>query len=247
MPRSATVSVGTPGRTLPMSPITIASHRNASGCAGGYVVSAPPPTSSWPSITILIPTGGLPVPRAQRADVGDHVRLGVGGPAAEDRAVALVGHERRRAPQRLVAGGHDVVVRVQQHRRRALGRRDLAGDHRRGVRQLERAEVLHARVAQQLDGQLVRVEDRLARLGVAGRRDRGDRHQPRQVGLQPGHQLRHGFGDRPVGPGRGCEARLLPTDGSARSSPAARVSRGSPAAGDLDSPARVAPWSPPDE
>jgi hypothetical protein len=35
MPRSATVSVGTPGRTLPMSPITIASHRNASGCAGG--------------------------------------------------------------------------------------------------------------------------------------------------------------------------------------------------------------------
>ena len=60
IPRSATVSVGVPGRTLPMSPITIASALKRAGLDGGYVVSAPPPTSSWPSITTLTPTGGRP-------------------------------------------------------------------------------------------------------------------------------------------------------------------------------------------
>ncbi len=65
MPRSAIVSVGTPGRMLPMSPITIASAAKSSGCDGGYVVNALP-ISSWPSITTLIPTGGLP-PHARSA------------------------------------------------------------------------------------------------------------------------------------------------------------------------------------
>jgi hypothetical protein len=59
MPRSATVSVGTPGRKLPMSPITIASAANSSGRDGGKALNALP-TSSMPSITILIPTGGFP-------------------------------------------------------------------------------------------------------------------------------------------------------------------------------------------
>src|SRR6476469_7529035 len=59
MPRRATVSVGTPGLKLPMSPITIASAANRSGCCGGNVLKELP-TSSWPSITILIPTGGFP-------------------------------------------------------------------------------------------------------------------------------------------------------------------------------------------
>ena len=59
IPRSATVSVGTPGRKLPMSPITIASASNSSGRDGGKVLNALP-TSSIPSITILIPTGGRP-------------------------------------------------------------------------------------------------------------------------------------------------------------------------------------------
>ena len=35
IPRSATVNVGSPGRKLPMSPITIASAANSSGCDGG--------------------------------------------------------------------------------------------------------------------------------------------------------------------------------------------------------------------
>ena len=43
------------------------------------------------------------LPGPQRADVGDDVRLRVGGAAAEDRAVALGRRERRRVPQRLVA------------------------------------------------------------------------------------------------------------------------------------------------
>ncbi len=42
-----------------MSAISIASERNSSGCVWGYVLSALP-TSSWPSITSLIPTGGRP-------------------------------------------------------------------------------------------------------------------------------------------------------------------------------------------
>ena len=42
-----------------MSPITIASAANSSGREGGNVLKALP-ISSWPSITILIPTGGFP-------------------------------------------------------------------------------------------------------------------------------------------------------------------------------------------
>jgi DNA-binding IscR family transcriptional regulator len=42
IPRSATVSVGTPGRKLPMSPITMASAAKRSGRDGGYVLTRPP-------------------------------------------------------------------------------------------------------------------------------------------------------------------------------------------------------------
>ena len=42
-----------------MSAINIASAANSSGRDGGKVLKALP-VSSWPSITILIPTGGLP-------------------------------------------------------------------------------------------------------------------------------------------------------------------------------------------
>ena len=42
-----------------MSPITMASAAKSCGRVGGYVENALP-ISSWPSITSLIPTGGLP-------------------------------------------------------------------------------------------------------------------------------------------------------------------------------------------
>ena len=45
IPRRPMVSVGTPGRMLPMSPTTIASAANSSGCVGGYVVNALPVSS----------------------------------------------------------------------------------------------------------------------------------------------------------------------------------------------------------
>ncbi len=48
-----------------MSPITIASEAKSSGREGGKVVNALP-ISSMPSITTLIPTGGLP-PHARSA------------------------------------------------------------------------------------------------------------------------------------------------------------------------------------
>ena len=45
MPRKATVSVGTPGLKLPMSPITIASASKRSGREGGNVEKALPTSS----------------------------------------------------------------------------------------------------------------------------------------------------------------------------------------------------------
>ena len=164
-----------------MSPITIASAANSSGCDGGKVLNALP-TSSWPSITTLIPTGGLPVPGAQRADVHEDVRLRVGRAASVDRAVALGRLERRRLPLRLVADRHDVVVAVQQHGRRAGGRRDLAHDDGRGVR-AARADRGSATPASRnsVDDVLVRLEQRrMRRLGVVpAPRSRGSRRAAR--------------------------------------------------------------------
>ena len=68
MPRRPIVSVGTPGRTLPMSPMIIASARTARVASAGSSSSALP-ISSWPSITILIADRRPAVPGAQRADV----------------------------------------------------------------------------------------------------------------------------------------------------------------------------------
>ena len=87
-----------------MSPITIASAANSSGRDGGNVVNALP-TSSWPSITTLIPTGGCPSQARSAPTCIEDVRLRVGGAASVDRAVALGRLERRRLPLRLVADG----------------------------------------------------------------------------------------------------------------------------------------------
>ena len=144
IPRSPTVSVGTPGRMLPMSPTTIASGEQL-GPGGGNVVKR--------AARLLLaldheldPDRRLALPGAQRADVHEDVRLRVRRAAPVDRAVALGRLERRRLPLRLVARGDDVVVPVQEHGRRALRRRDLADDDRRRVRQLERVELLDARL-----------------------------------------------------------------------------------------------------
>jgi hypothetical protein len=123
----------------------------------------------------------LAVPGAQRPDVDEDVRLRVGRAATVDRAVSLCRLERRRRPERLVTSGDDVVVRVQEDRRRTLRTRDLTRDDRCGALELERDEVLDTDTAEQVDDCLVRLEQRRARVlgnphsesdGIATRRAR---------------------------------------------------------------------------
>ena len=188
IPRSATVSVGTPGPH--------AAHVGDQHRVRAEHLGIPGRVGVERAADLLLALDHeldadrrLAVERAQRADVHHHVGLGVRAAAAVERAVALGRLERRRAPQRLVAGGHDVVVRVQQHGRRAGRRRDLADDDRRGVGQRERLDLRHAGVAQQLGDDVVRLAQRLRRM--AGNGDRGDAHESLEVGAQLGHQPVH--------------------------------------------------------
>ena len=64
------------------------------------------------------------------------------------------------------------------------------GHDRRRLRQVEPADLLDARVAQQLDDGVVALDQRRPRvLGVAEHRDRRDRDQAREVRLELRHQL----------------------------------------------------------
>ena len=187
MPRSATVRVGSPGRTLPMSAISIASERNSSGWAGGIGVER--------AADLLLaldheldPDRGPALPRAQRADVRDHVRLGVGAAAAEHRAVALGRLERRGLPLRLVAG----------RRRRRSGRRAArsALPVEPGSRRCTKGAVFGRRCDRLLDAcslsssRTARApperRPRFRRVVRGG--DRRDRDEPLEVFLQPRHQ-----------------------------------------------------------
>jgi hypothetical protein len=132
------------------------------------------------------------VPGAEGPDVGDHVRLRVRRTATEHRTVALARLERRRLPLRHVAGGDDVVVPVEQDRRRAGRRRDLTGDERSRLRDPVGVELLDARVLEEREDQLVRLEELQPRLlGVVRCGHRRDRDEPREILLQ----LRHERGD----------------------------------------------------
>ena len=96
------------------------------------------------------PDAQLLAQHAQRADVRDDARLVVRGTAAVEAAVALGGLEGRAVPVGVVAGRLDVVVRVQQHRRRTLrarvgGRRPRA----RHPRHREHLDVVEAGAAQE--------------------------------------------------------------------------------------------------
>jgi len=113
-------------------------------------------------------------PGPKRADVDEDVGLRVGRASSVDRAVALGRLERRRHPQLLVAGRHDVVVPVQENGRSL---------------ELDGREALDSRVTQQLENCLMRLEQR--RTGVLGEApfgQRRDRHEPCEILLQPRHQ-----------------------------------------------------------
>jgi len=76
--------------------------------------------------------GQLGAEDPQRAEVRGDAGLVVGGATGVQAAVALGRLERRRVPLGVVVLGLDVVVGVEQHRRRALGS-PLVGDDGRGA------------------------------------------------------------------------------------------------------------------
>ena len=82
------------------------------------------------------------VPGAERTDVRDHVRLRVGRATTEERTVALDRLERRRGPQRFVATGDDVVMRVEENGRGAVGHGNRTGDDGRSVGQAQSLELV---------------------------------------------------------------------------------------------------------
>ena len=105
------------------------------------------------------------------------VALVVGGAAGVEAPVADVGLERRRSPARLVARVLDVVVAVDQHRRRVLAARaQLADDQRRAAGRLDQlARAAGGEHAPQ------RPLGRLAQRRVVARAGR-DRRDPQPVG-----------------------------------------------------------------
>ena len=131
---------------LPASPMTIASARNDSGPQAGRCRTGcrtPPPLDHD-----LDADRGQAVVCPERADVRDDVGLVVRDPARVDRAVELRRLEGRRLPEILVARRLDVVVRVEQHCRRAVGCGNLAKDDGRRVRELERFDPRDARAGE---------------------------------------------------------------------------------------------------
>jgi hypothetical protein len=76
-------------------------------------------------------------------------------------------------------------VRIQQHGRRVVGRRDLADDHRRRVRKVERDQLDDSCVMTHVDDGLVGLQQRRTRLlREPRRRDRRDRNEAGQIVAQ---------------------------------------------------------------
>ena len=175
-PRSAVVRTGSPTRRLPMSQTTnsVAVEEFRVGLderlhvALGllHALQDEPDGARRPAVE-----------DAHRAEVADDSGLVVGGAATVDPAVGLVGWRPWIGGPTLLRGcGLYVVVRVEHHRRRALGPADLAVDrrvsagdrHQPGVGEPDLAEHLQRLVGHRLHG--------FSR--VAGEGYRRDRHQP---------------------------------------------------------------------
>ena len=159
------------------------------------------PTSSWPSITSLIPTGGRPS-QARSAPTW-----------ASTFAFESAELPRPKiAPSRSVAsnGGDSSASRRRPARRRSgrTGGRSArqsapaisAGDHRRGVRQFECRELLDSGLAQHpRDGVVGVVQRGPRRLRVARRRDGRNPHERPEIVFQLGHERRNRSGGRRLG------------------------------------------------
>ena len=186
-PRSDVVSAGSPMSQLPESAITITSARSLSWCSFSSAGRVSEPTSSSPSMKNTTLTGRSSPYARSAAEVGDDPGLVVGGAAAVEPAVPLGRLPRRRVPVGRVVLGLYVVVRVEQHRRRALRPR-LARDHRgRSAVGAHDVDGLAPLGAQQV-GHRVRRAPHLAGAGRVGA-DRLDPDQVLEVGAEGGHQV----------------------------------------------------------
>ena len=113
------------------------------------------------------PARGLE-PGARGGDVGDEGALVVHRPPAVEAAVALGRLEGRRDPLLRAAGRLDVVVAVDEQRRRALGVQPVPVDVGVLAGHLEEPHVLEAGLAQEIRGLLGRAAHLLGREALGG-------------------------------------------------------------------------------
>ena len=139
--------------------------------------------------------GQLTVEGAQGGQMRDDVALAVGRAAAVPAAVPLGQLPRRGDPRRLVERRLDVVVEVQQHRRRARRAGGVTADGLAPVGRLVGPDLLQADTREQLDGQ---VDHLVAVLGWGSARVVhglvGD--HPGEILLGLRHQPLHPFAQR---------------------------------------------------
>ena len=135
-------------------------------------------------------------PGAHRGDVRDRTRLVVGAAAAEEPAVALDRFERIGRPPLDVAGGLDVVVRVQQHRGGAGSMRPFPDDVRVTVVDPQLAHVVETGVTHEVGDRVAARVDVVVvhRVGA----DAGDADEILELVSGAGEVVAGG-GDRGVG------------------------------------------------
>ena len=166
---------------------------------------------------------------AERGDVRHDAGLVVGGTAAVEATVALLGLERRAVPVGVVAGRLHVVVRVERHGRRALGAVEVADDGRAAA--LDDDLDVEALAAQQL-GHGLGAAGHLALVEGRGR-DARDAHELLEVGPDLRHEVGHAVADLLdlVG-GEGVVSHVPdPTDARRRGAEAVVRTAGVPTAG----------------
>ncbi len=186
-PRSEVVSAGSPMSQLPESAITITSARE-------LVVVLLQQRREGVGADLLLALDEhhdvdrqVVAVRPDRAEVGDDPGLVVGGAAAVEPVAPLGRLERRRVPVGRVVLGLDVVVRVEQHRRRTL-RPGLLGDHRRRAAVRAHDVDLGEPLGPEQVGHRVGRPPHLAGAGRVGAH-RLDPDQVLEVGAEGGHQV----------------------------------------------------------
>ena len=125
--------------------------------------------------------------RPERRQVGGDSGLVVGAAAAVQPTVAFGRLERRRIPLRRITFGLDIVMGVQQYRRRT-GRCGMAGDHRGRAALGDDLDVGEAGRAQQVGDRLRAAPHLVAAVRVGPHRL--DAHQVLEVGA---HRGQHGL------------------------------------------------------